>query len=143
MKVDTYSAFSELVHRMQLSKEEDNYNFDNALRTLQGLLSEDEIKFFYAKNIFNKENQTELILFLDSSVLTVKADKERTKVTSMNLSDVETIEFEFVELGTRTAHMKVIFSNSQYIQFNSLEDSNEHWNWKYVEQIKEIFNYLK
>lgn len=141
MEINTYKSFSKLVHGGQLESET-NYYFSRAFDTLEGFISEDEIKLFYVKNPFSQELSTQVMLFLENVLMLVNVSKEKTNILSIKLNKVEKVEMVVKESEFKEVILTIHLLNEEKITLNSLEDSNNHWNIRYAKKVKEIFKFL-
>ncbi|EIT84974.1 hypothetical protein A374_13045 [Fictibacillus macauensis ZFHKF-1] len=141
MQVNTYVEFMKLVKTLSLHKPEDNYSFEKANRFISEFVQESEIKHIYVKNIFNQEKGTELFLFLEDKILIVMGTEQTTNVKMLKRKDIMEMDFEETHYGVTNAIIKFRFPDRE-IMFESLNDSNQHWNPKYISNIKDIFKFL-
>jgi Protein of unknown function (DUF3908) len=141
LKINTYKSFGDLVHTGQLASDV-NYYFSRAYRTLDDLFVEDEIKHFYVKKPFSEELNTEVIIFLDQTILLVNLTKDSTNITSIKLNKVDKVELNVKETEFREVVLTIHLNDEKPLILNSLEDSNNNWNSKYAENIKAIFKFL-
>jgi hypothetical protein len=141
MEVNTYKGFTDLIQTRQLDSDV-NYNFSRALTTLEGIISEDEVKHFYVKKPFSDEQDTEVIILLQEKILLLNVTNDSTNITSLNLDKIEKVELNINETGNREVILTLHWQNNSTLEFNSLDDSNIHWNYRYVEDLKELFKFL-
>ncbi|MCM3719179.1 hypothetical protein [Fictibacillus phosphorivorans] len=142
MQLNTYKSFGDLVNTGHLSSDV-NYYFSTALRTLDDLLVEEEIKHFYVKNPFSSElNNMEMIIFLDQTIFIINLTKDSTNITSVKLNKVDKVELCVKETEFREVVLTIHINGEKPLILNSLEDSNHNRNPKYAENIKKIFKFL-
>ena len=118
-------------------------SYATIIKTIDEFYDENDMKFFYPKNLFN-DKQTEFIIFLENGLLIIKHEPEEEqqfryehyycKVTSKTL------------LNTRNDYgnqqLLISFDNGKEIKLHNLEDSNDNWEHDYKTFIRELYKLI-
>jgi len=132
-----YSEFKEKVN----SKEINKYNiYSNALTLIESFYSIDDIKFFYARNLFNSKG-VELYFFTNQGYFQLNIEGDNYVFKQFNSCLVmKTLKTSIYHDGD--LHILLEYDNGNSIEFKSIADSNEFWESKYAESIRQLYKVI-
>lgn len=122
--------------------DERNKENSHIFSKIEELININEIKSFYPKNLFLDEKKLEVYIFFENKLLlgqNFKNDKVKIKIIDLNYLKEFKIESNWYEEGINRITLKL---DQEEIVFNSLEDSNENWKYRFKEEINNIFQLL-
>ncbi len=115
-------------------------SYERLLTEIESLYNEEDFKFFYAKNLFNKK-EVELYLFLDSGVINFKLNGDKREIKHIYGKPASKTLIS-QKLDGRDAVLTVTFNAEEKLILDAIEDSNEDYNEEYSKYIKELYKVL-
>jgi hypothetical protein len=135
----SYEEFRERVNGREFNNFRD---WGSTIQNLEELYDTSKFVFFYAKNLFN-DSSTELIIFLESGLLIVTRDQDRStfnfdeyhcKVASKNLTATR--------YKNSDHELKIVFDNGKELTLHNVYDSNHNWDEEYAKSIRELYKVI-
>jgi Protein of unknown function (DUF3908) len=134
----TYLEFKEYVQKREFGTS--NPQFRSLLERLSDIIIEEEIEFFYPKNIFNTQNK-EFIIFLNDKIMYINSFEEEVTVKVHELK-INNFEIDLPKYDQDGIQLTLNLVNGSNFVFNSKLDSTENWNSDYVYTIKHLMKML-
>ncbi len=111
--------------------------------SIEELINSDDIKLFYPKNLFVDDKDLEVYIVLEGKILRGRfLDDNKIELRVLHLKDLK--DFKCEGIYNEEGFQKIIlqFKNGEEIVFNSMEDTNDNWKYKFKEHIKDVAKML-
>ncbi|WP_199880575.1 DUF3908 family protein [Bacillus massiliglaciei] len=124
--------------------ENQTLTYKKFLKKITHYINKDNVRWFYARNIYNGEGNKELIILFEKhfALVTIES-KEMYKVDTIpfNLDSVE-LSLSIPEYDNDGVDFKICNNGEVVLKFNSKGDSNNHWNDEYIKAIQDLYRIL-
>ncbi|ANC77193.1 hypothetical protein ABE65_010415 [Fictibacillus phosphorivorans] len=102
-------------------------------------VEKENIKLFYPKNLFT-DKKLKAHLFLDNQIFIFENNQD-LKIRVFNYDQVK--NFELITEGRyKPLNLNVFLSTGETLEFNSVNDTNQHWGRSFSEEVEDIFKLL-
>lgn len=132
-----FTRFKELVSNRAYNF----YRYSSAINKFGELYNEEEILYFYPKNIFN-EKDVELIFFFKNEVVVVTVDEDRNATFNHCKCKVTNKTLVLPPNEWNKHELSILFDNRDELVLKNLEDSNDDWNREYSQALIELYKVL-
>lgn len=122
-----------------------SYMVERMIEEVEQVVSEEDIKVFYPKNLFSEsyEDFEMIILTNDNKILhSTFKDKEHIEITVTNQNRIKKIKITHPTKILENAKLEIYYEDEEKLELNSLFDSNEPWQEKFKNKIIAIFKEL-
>lgn len=136
----TLAEFKEHINKREFKEVSRHYK--RLFEKIGPYIDESNVKYFYARNLFNKEAEKEFIFFTEKHIVFVNFQREEkyfVKCVPVSSGEISIELPEYVHLG-----ISLSFKNGgeELLSLHSLNDSSERWNEEYIESIQDIHKLL-
>lgn len=123
--------------------DEKTRNCRSIFNNIEMFVNPNEIRFFYPKNLFVKEKDLEIYIFLNDKIIKGGIVDNNIELNIYNLKNLIGLRCECINYYEEFYHKIVMnFINEDVIILNSIDDSKDTWRYKFEEQIKDIIKEL-
>jgi hypothetical protein len=117
-----------------------NRLFNAMIKEINDFILEEEIEFFYPKNISNSKGE-EFIIFTNSKIITISSNEEKVSF-KVNPFKIASFHFDTPRYDQDSIYLQLILEDGSLFEFQSYEDSNKDWNQDYIYSIKNLIKKL-
>lgn len=111
------------------------------IQKAENLIGGDNIKIFYPKNLFAKDKNFELYLFLNNNILRISVEADTFITTSIfNKNNVEKVTLKENYKNDLEKLLEIKFTDGEIFQFNSNNDTTESHREELVNLIKQVYS---
>ncbi|KZR58352.1 DUF3908 family protein [Pseudobacillus badius] len=122
--------------------DERSRHYRSLLERIAPYINEENVKWFYPRNVFNKEEKKELIfLFEDHFAVATFQKEEVYKIRTIAFDRVE-ISLDIPEYAHEGVSLGVYRNGEVILSFHSAADSNKNWTEEYTETIQDLYRIL-
>lgn len=113
--------------------------YSDMLCKIEEFIDPSDIKLFYPKNLFVDDKDLEVYVILDRNILRGRIlDDNKMELTTLRLKDLLHFKCECTYNIEGFHKLTLRFKNDEVVIFDSMEDSNDSWRYKFENQIKEL-----
>lgn len=117
---------------------------NNIINRLSILFSEEDFVLTYAKNLFIDHKNLEIIILSKNNKIVISKVNDSSTV-EINVLDLKNVEYFSITVpNNHEYHMglDIKFKNGTTISLNSSTDTNEYWDDKFAEVIRDFIRHL-
>lgn len=115
----------------------------NLLCKLEEFINPNDIKHYYPKNLFKGDKSLEVYLIFEKYILIGRVlEENKIELKTLRLRELINIKAECENDSDGCNKLTLTFFNNEAIIFDSEEDTNNSWKYKFKDHIKMLTNYL-
>lgn len=108
-------------------------------KEIESLYKVEDMKLFYAKNLFNKK-EVEIYIFLENGFVHCKLSEGCDEIKHYHCKPVS--KHFVIPNDSEHVTLNVLYDNGEQLVFNSNEDSGHNWYQEYIDHIRALYKIL-
>ncbi|MGD6781344.1 DUF3908 family protein [Sutcliffiella horikoshii] len=132
----TFEGFKQVSNHYQF-RDYESTDFEFALSKIEEMIEVEKIKEFYCKDLFDKEKSSSLYFFFETKFYLVTTNGENFNLKTYSYEEIKQYNLEIERPYKEIVTLKFSVNSEEFV-FSSEKDSNESWNNKFAQKIKEI-----
>ncbi|MGC3792026.1 hypothetical protein [Priestia aryabhattai] len=131
--------FEQYKKSILMQKIGDHKSHERLAKEIESLYKVEDIKLFYAKNLFNNK-EVEIYIFFENGFAHCTLEEDRDVITHYHCKPL-TKHF-IIPNDNNHVRLNVSYDNGEQLSFDSLEDSGDNWYQEYIDHIRELYKIL-